>query len=249
MARGSDIGQLSAIALGMLLLAGLGLPARPSLTLDSAFAKVRDRIGDAEYMKPAQPIILEPVTGGFALLVAANPANCHMCGAEISVFYFRPGKDDWRVAGAWPKLLEQGSWGEVGDIEYIDVGTSNTALSFTDDFISGGCFLGSMWVMELTPTRPIVRLGAPLDSDNFGDVGPDDPLTFSVTATVDPLADGPGLQIHYQGSGPHKRRVDQVVRYSGPGDVWRPQPGEFTGRCTYTTMFALAVSPGESEPH
>lgn len=250
MARGSDIRLLGAIALGTLLLAGLGAAAKPPLTMDQAFDLVRDRVVDQVdgeyYWVPASPAWLEPIQGGVALVAAAGPLNCHMCRAEISVFYLRPSSEGWAVAGAWRKILEEGTWGKVGDIAPIDLGSGNPALSFTDGFMNEGCYLESLWVMELTPQRPIVRFGAPLMSDNLGEYGGADPRSFMVEATVSRLSDRPGLQIRYKGNLPHSRPVDRTVRYAGPGDTWWAKPGEFTDHCIFFGLFAQAISPGES---
>lgn len=138
---GSDVRRLGALALGVLALAAIGLPAHYQLNVERAFALVRDGIDDENYAVPAHPVGLAAVPGGVALLVASGAQGCLSCEGELSVFYLRPEEDGWRVTGAWRGVARAGSWGEVGAVT-----PAGPSLR-----LAGGK------VVELTASRPLLR--------------------------------------------------------------------------------------------
>ena len=138
---GSDVRRLGAIALGLLALAAIGLPAHYQLDAKRAFALVRDGIDDENYAVPAHPVGLAAIPGGVALLVASGVQDCLGCEGELSVFYLHPDEDGWRVTGAWRDVARAGSWGELGGMA-----TAGPALR-----LAGG------EVVELTAARPLLR--------------------------------------------------------------------------------------------
>lgn len=201
-------------------------PAQPILALTAAFEAVPARLKEQPDLEaPYRPRLLVPLDGQYALFVTSGEYACHACDGTLSVFYVRRNHHSVEVLGAWPDLYKGGVWGEVGDLARFRLGTGNPAVEITNSTMNQGCAVSWMAVVELTPSRPIVRFEAPMGASFEGN---DDPqAAFDVRATVAAPRAGKGVEVSYRGYGKGHVRIDQRVRYAGLRDRWTAQPSQF----------------------
>jgi hypothetical protein len=199
-------------------------PATPKLSdLDSAFAaafgspapaiRIVTRDGDEVTLR-YRPVKLIDLGGRTALVSEARTDGCHSCSGALAVHYLTRGPSGFAVAGAWPEIVDGGSFGEPPSFLLRDDLFSGPALVASSGGTWQGCTVAYADVLELTADRPVLRAKRVLmiyADENLAD--------GDIEGTLRPEVKDRAFAVDY--SGPHARSVE----YRSTGEVFEPAPG------------------------
>ena len=126
----------------------------------------------------SEPVTMVDVAPPVVALLVKNtiPNGCHACSGDYSIFYVKKDGSAFDVLGKWPNIGGQGEFGNAADwVQRTDLSTY-PAIMFKGTGMGQGCEMTAADIVELTPTRPIVRakgvvLSMDYDGGSQGDAG------------------------------------------------------------------------------
>ena len=105
------------------------------------------------------PAALIDITPEIVALIAKGeiPDGCHACAGSDSIFYMRHTGKSFELLGKWPSIAGQAEFGHAADWSQRNDLTKYPALMFTRGGGGQGCYSKGFDLVELTPSRPILR--------------------------------------------------------------------------------------------
>ena len=126
----------------------------------------------------------------------------------------------------WRDLLRIGWEGKMAKAERFAAGQKGPLIAIYASGWDQACGMDAISIVELTPTRPVVRISETRIGGN--DMNRlTDPFGF-YDAKLTPLGGGRGVVFNYR---MHHTGKHRVVTYAGPGPRWTARPSEFDHGC------------------
>jgi hypothetical protein len=175
-----------------------------------------DQNGDTVVYNPAALIDITPEIA--ALIVKGEiPDGCHACTGADSIFYMRHEGKAFELLGKWPDIAGAAGYGQAADWTTRSDLTKYPALLFTSSDGGQGCSTTGSDILELTPSRPILRAQNVVTQLDYQ---PHEDETDSKHLKGVMSAQGPNhaLRVTYTGS------ETFTLDYDPQGDTWTPNP-------------------------
>lgn len=166
------------------------------------------------------PAALVDITPEIVALIVKGeiPDGCHACSGSDSIFYLRHTGKSFELLGRWPNIGGQAEYGHAADWTQRNDLTKYPALFFTSSGGGMGCDITSSDIVELTPSRPILRAQNVITELEYtpgeGEKTPAQSLKGVLSTT------GPNhtLQVIYTGT------EKFTLEFFLDGDKWEPNP-------------------------
>ena len=150
----------------------------------------------------------------FALITGGQGSEGHVHAGSLAVHYLTRTADGFERTGSWPGLLVSGTWGAPPDWSIRTDLTPSPTLVVE----AGGTWQGytCSWahLVELTPTRPVIRVDQ--ISTGYGSGGALGDAGESVEGRIIPGRKGETIRVQYTGD------RTATVTYAKVGEVYDP---------------------------
>ncbi len=179
--------------------------------------RIVNRDGSGETTVRYRPLGLVELNGRTALVSGGWTDSCHGCTGTLAIHYLQRTPQGFRVAGAWPEIVDGTSFGEPPQWKTRADLFPQTAIEASGGGTWQGCTVEYADLIELTADRPIVRVRhVLLDYDNSG-AGQEDGAVHGGIKGREP---GRSLEADYTGA----TRLGVV--YIRSGDAYQPEHNE-----------------------
>lgn len=161
-------------------------------------ATVRAPTGGRESLLQYKPVAAIRAGSGRILISEGETEDCHGCFGRLAIHYLTVSKGGFVVSRSWPHFVIGNGWGKPPDWNIRRDLMPNPVIEVRTHFGNQGYDCDWISLVELTSTKPIVRLPTTVAGyDNTGAVG--DSVGEKTTAVVVPGPPG-GLSLRYRGS-------------------------------------------------
>jgi len=179
--------------------------------------EMTDGNGSTTVYNPASLIDITPEI--VALIVKGEiPDGCHACSGSDSIFYLRRTGQSFELLGKWPNLAGQAEFGHAANWSTRDDLTPYPSLFFTSSGGGMGCSITSSDIVELTPSRPILRAENVLTDLEYVPGEEDKTPARKLKGVISTSGPDHTLQVAYTGT------EHFTLEYFLYGDKWEPDP-------------------------